>query len=224
MFPLAMVTAFLAATASLLFQVSSPATPYAPAQYDHAPAEARGEAMGANMAQFGIGMVSMLQTIRRTDPARMTAIMAAAGANPWILAITPDVNNASANIVTNNLGATALAAGEADNFLPRAYTALASWQIAIYPDAAGQPSVAILFANPAAPELARIPSSSIAYGLQASKQLSAAAGINNNGTLRTTGYVMDVPINIAIDNIPADVPDGAPMWIQCFSANHVVCQ
>jgi len=180
------------------------------------------------MAQFGIGMVSMLQSLGRDDPAQMAALMAAAGAAPWLIDVSPGLLNRDDDIVTSpGLASWTTTAGATltpDDFLPRSYVALGPWRMAVYPDLAiGQPAAAILFADPAAPALAQIPLISIAYGLQASKQLSAAAGINRNGTLVTSGYVMNAPLN-TVDNIPADVPNGAPVWIQCFSGVLAVCQ
>lgn len=229
MFPFALATALMAIVVGFIFQVDSPVSPYESAQFDRAPREARGEAMGHNMAQFGIGMVSIIQSLDRDDPALMAALMAAAGADPWLIDVTPGLLNRDDDIVTSpGLASWTTPAGATltpDDFLPRSYVALGPWRMAVYPDlATGQPAAAILFAVPAAPALAQIPLISVAYGLQASKQLSAAAGINRNGTLVTSGYVMDAPLNTVIDNIPADVPNGAPVWIQCFSGVLVVCQ
>ena len=188
--------------------------------------------MGDNMAQFGIGMVSMLQTLERDDPIQLTAIMTAttaAGPDPWLISANRGLLNQNNQIVISaGLASWTTPAGVVitpDDFLPRSYVALSQWQVAVYPDpVSGRPAAAILFADPAAAALAQVSLISVTYGMQASSKLSASAGINRNGTLTTAGYIMGAPINAAIDNIPNDIPNGAPVWIQCFSGVLAVCQ
>lgn len=204
------------------------------ASFATSPRDAQAEAMGYNMSQFSAGVIAMLNTLQREDPAQMTALMAAAGAGPWIISATPNVRNESnAVVVSPGLTSWISPSGTVrtpDSFLPRSYSAIGPWQVAVYPDnPTDRMALAITFADPNNPAFNNIKMGALGYGAQMFRELSATSGVNNNGTLVNSVY-MDPgggaqAVTADVDNIPSPaIPDGAAISVQCFSNAHIVCQ